>query len=124
MVNLAKGQVEVKRMPCPGTKLSCQMKMENTLWTATEVGFWDGGGNKAEKKTFSSPHAPHLPPLSEFIFPLCRNVALETLLRDIYVKECFGFLSGPKHAPRHDGGFEQTGLFLAQTAQCVPSRAV
>ncbi|XP_041917167.1 leucine-rich repeat serine/threonine-protein kinase 1 isoform X2 [Alosa sapidissima] len=36
VVNLAKGQVEVKRMPCPGAKLSCQLKMENTLWTATE----------------------------------------------------------------------------------------
>uniref|UniRef100_A0A671KYW9 non-specific serine/threonine protein kinase n=1 Tax=Sinocyclocheilus anshuiensis TaxID=1608454 RepID=A0A671KYW9_9TELE len=36
VVNLAKGQVEVKRMPCPGTRLSCQMKMENSLWTATE----------------------------------------------------------------------------------------
>uniref|UniRef100_A0A8C1WB48 non-specific serine/threonine protein kinase n=1 Tax=Cyprinus carpio TaxID=7962 RepID=A0A8C1WB48_CYPCA len=37
VVNLAKGQVEVERMPCPGTRLSCQMKMENSLWTATEV---------------------------------------------------------------------------------------
>ncbi|XP_067257484.1 leucine-rich repeat serine/threonine-protein kinase 1 isoform X3 [Chanodichthys erythropterus] len=36
IVNLAKGQVEVKRMSCPGTRLSCQIKMENTLWTATE----------------------------------------------------------------------------------------
>uniref|UniRef100_A0A8C1T2X4 non-specific serine/threonine protein kinase n=1 Tax=Cyprinus carpio TaxID=7962 RepID=A0A8C1T2X4_CYPCA len=36
VVNLAKGQIEVKRMPCPGTRLSCQMKMENSLWTATE----------------------------------------------------------------------------------------
>ncbi|XP_026071877.1 leucine-rich repeat serine/threonine-protein kinase 1-like isoform X3 [Carassius auratus] len=36
VVNLAKGQVEVNRMPCPGTRLSCQMKMENSLWTATE----------------------------------------------------------------------------------------
>uniref|UniRef100_A0A671SFI8 non-specific serine/threonine protein kinase n=1 Tax=Sinocyclocheilus anshuiensis TaxID=1608454 RepID=A0A671SFI8_9TELE len=36
VVNLAKGQVVVKRMPCPGTRLSCQMKMENSLWTATE----------------------------------------------------------------------------------------
>ncbi|XP_016103532.1 leucine-rich repeat serine/threonine-protein kinase 1 [Sinocyclocheilus grahami] len=36
VVNLSKGQVEVKRMPCPGTRLSCQMKMENSLWTATE----------------------------------------------------------------------------------------
>ncbi|XP_063044904.1 leucine-rich repeat serine/threonine-protein kinase 1 isoform X2 [Engraulis encrasicolus] len=36
VVNVAKGQVEVKRMPCPGTKLSCQIKMDNTLWTATE----------------------------------------------------------------------------------------
>ncbi|XP_051969455.1 leucine-rich repeat serine/threonine-protein kinase 1 [Xyrauchen texanus] len=36
VVNLAKGKVEVKQMPCPGTRLSCQMKMENTLWTATE----------------------------------------------------------------------------------------
>ncbi|KAF4083035.1 hypothetical protein AMELA_G00135350 [Ameiurus melas] len=36
VVNAAKGQVEVKRMPCPGSRLSCQLKMENTLWTATE----------------------------------------------------------------------------------------
>uniref|UniRef100_A0AAY4E7H3 non-specific serine/threonine protein kinase n=1 Tax=Denticeps clupeoides TaxID=299321 RepID=A0AAY4E7H3_9TELE len=36
VVNLDKGQVEVKRMPCPGKKLSYQMKMETTLWTATE----------------------------------------------------------------------------------------
>uniref|UniRef100_A0A9J7Z4H1 non-specific serine/threonine protein kinase n=1 Tax=Cyprinus carpio carpio TaxID=630221 RepID=A0A9J7Z4H1_CYPCA len=36
VVNLAKGQIEVKRMLCPGTRLSCQMKMENSLWTATE----------------------------------------------------------------------------------------
>ncbi|XP_030622224.1 LOW QUALITY PROTEIN: leucine-rich repeat serine/threonine-protein kinase 1 [Chanos chanos] len=36
VVNVAKGQMEVRRMPCPGTRLSCQMKMENTLWTATE----------------------------------------------------------------------------------------
>uniref|UniRef100_A0A8C1G8M5 non-specific serine/threonine protein kinase n=1 Tax=Cyprinus carpio TaxID=7962 RepID=A0A8C1G8M5_CYPCA len=38
VVNLAKGQIEVKRMLCPGTRLSCQMKMENSLWTATEFG--------------------------------------------------------------------------------------
>uniref|UniRef100_A0A667WS42 non-specific serine/threonine protein kinase n=1 Tax=Myripristis murdjan TaxID=586833 RepID=A0A667WS42_9TELE len=36
VVNVQKGQVEVKRMPCPGSRLSCQMKMDNTLWTATE----------------------------------------------------------------------------------------
>ncbi|XP_035387696.1 leucine-rich repeat serine/threonine-protein kinase 1 isoform X1 [Electrophorus electricus] len=36
VVNVEKGQVEVKRMPCPGTRLCCQLKMENTLWTATE----------------------------------------------------------------------------------------
>uniref|UniRef100_A0AAR2LAM3 non-specific serine/threonine protein kinase n=1 Tax=Pygocentrus nattereri TaxID=42514 RepID=A0AAR2LAM3_PYGNA len=36
VVNVAKGQVEVKRMPCPGTQLTCQLKMDNTLWTATE----------------------------------------------------------------------------------------
>ncbi|KAM6981427.1 leucine-rich repeat serine/threonine-protein kinase 1 isoform 2-T2 [Aplochiton taeniatus] len=36
VVNVEKGQVEVKRMQCPGARLSCQMKMENTLWTATE----------------------------------------------------------------------------------------
>ncbi|XP_076879110.1 leucine-rich repeat serine/threonine-protein kinase 1 isoform X2 [Brachyhypopomus gauderio] len=36
VVNVAKGQVEVKRMPCPGTRLSCQLKMDNALWTATE----------------------------------------------------------------------------------------
>lgn len=37
VVNVEKGQVEVKRMSCPGSKISCQMKMGNTLWMATEV---------------------------------------------------------------------------------------
>ncbi|XP_015198818.2 leucine-rich repeat serine/threonine-protein kinase 1 isoform X2 [Lepisosteus oculatus] len=36
VVNVDKGQVEVRRMACPGMKISCQMKVENTLWTATE----------------------------------------------------------------------------------------
>ncbi|XP_067105188.1 leucine-rich repeat serine/threonine-protein kinase 1 isoform X1 [Osmerus mordax] len=36
VVNMEKGQVEVKRMACPGSQLSCQMKMNNTLWIATE----------------------------------------------------------------------------------------
>ncbi|XP_066557623.1 leucine-rich repeat serine/threonine-protein kinase 1 isoform X2 [Amia ocellicauda] len=36
VVNVDKGQMEVLRMACPGMKLSCQMKIENTLWTATE----------------------------------------------------------------------------------------
>ncbi|XP_062868607.1 leucine-rich repeat serine/threonine-protein kinase 1 isoform X2 [Trichomycterus rosablanca] len=36
VVNVVKGQVEVKRMSCPGSRLSCQLKTENTLWTATE----------------------------------------------------------------------------------------
>lgn len=37
VVNVEKGQVEVKRMSCPGSRISCQMKMGNTLWMATEV---------------------------------------------------------------------------------------
>lgn len=37
VVNVEKGQVEVKRMSCPGSRISCQMKMSNTLWMATEV---------------------------------------------------------------------------------------
>lgn len=37
MVNVNKGQVEVKRMACPGSRISCHMKMGNTLWMATEV---------------------------------------------------------------------------------------
>lgn len=37
VVNVDKGQLEVKRMPCPGNPISCQMKMGNTLWMATEV---------------------------------------------------------------------------------------
>lgn len=37
VVNVNKGQVEVKRMACPGSRISCHMKMENTLWMATEV---------------------------------------------------------------------------------------
>lgn len=37
VVNVNKGQVEVKRMACPGSRISCHMKMGNTLWMATEV---------------------------------------------------------------------------------------
>ncbi|XP_037835926.1 leucine-rich repeat serine/threonine-protein kinase 1 [Kryptolebias marmoratus] len=36
VVNVDKGQVEVKRMSCPGSRISCQMKIGNTLWIATE----------------------------------------------------------------------------------------
>ncbi|XP_041840522.1 leucine-rich repeat serine/threonine-protein kinase 1 isoform X2 [Melanotaenia boesemani] len=36
VVNVEKGQVEVKRMSCPGSRISCQMKMPNSLWMATE----------------------------------------------------------------------------------------
>ncbi|MGH0161716.1 UNVERIFIED_CONTAM: hypothetical protein FKN15_041666 [Acipenser sinensis] len=36
VVNIEKGLVEVQRMACVGMKLSCQLKIENTLWTATE----------------------------------------------------------------------------------------
>ncbi|XP_064192700.1 leucine-rich repeat serine/threonine-protein kinase 1 isoform X1 [Anguilla rostrata] len=36
VVNIEKGLVEVRRMACPGPKLSCQMKVESSLWTATE----------------------------------------------------------------------------------------
>ncbi|XP_070704804.1 leucine-rich repeat serine/threonine-protein kinase 1 [Pempheris klunzingeri] len=36
VVNVEKGQVEVKRMSCPGSRISCQMKMGNTVWMATE----------------------------------------------------------------------------------------
>nr|XP_046247302.1 leucine-rich repeat serine/threonine-protein kinase 1 isoform X2 [Scatophagus argus] len=36
VVNVEKGQVEVKRMSCPGSRISCQMKMGNALWMATE----------------------------------------------------------------------------------------
>ncbi|KAJ8247618.1 hypothetical protein GJAV_G00248350 [Gymnothorax javanicus] len=36
VVNVDKGLVEVKRMTCPGPKLSCQLKFENSLWIATE----------------------------------------------------------------------------------------
>lgn len=37
VVNVDKGKMEVKRMPCPGSRISSQMKMGNTLWMATEV---------------------------------------------------------------------------------------
>ncbi|XP_036399603.1 leucine-rich repeat serine/threonine-protein kinase 1 isoform X1 [Megalops cyprinoides] len=36
VVNVDKGQVEVRRMACPGMRLTSQMKIENTLWIATE----------------------------------------------------------------------------------------
>lgn len=37
VVNVEKGQMDVKRMSCPGSRISCQMKMGSTLWMATEV---------------------------------------------------------------------------------------
>lgn len=37
MVNTEKGLMEVQRMSCAGMKLSCQLKVQNSLWTATEV---------------------------------------------------------------------------------------
>ncbi|XP_068457694.1 leucine-rich repeat serine/threonine-protein kinase 1 isoform X2 [Clinocottus analis] len=36
VVNVETGQVEVKRMSCAGSRISCQMKMGNVLWMATE----------------------------------------------------------------------------------------
>ncbi|KAM8894430.1 leucine-rich repeat serine/threonine-protein kinase 1 [Spinachia spinachia] len=36
VVNVEKGQVEVKRMSCSGSRITCQMKMGNILWMATE----------------------------------------------------------------------------------------
>ncbi|XP_029946629.1 leucine-rich repeat serine/threonine-protein kinase 1 isoform X3 [Salarias fasciatus] len=36
VVNVLKGQVEVRRMSCPGSRISCQLKMTNSLWMATE----------------------------------------------------------------------------------------
>lgn len=37
MVNTEKGLLEVQRMGCAGMKLSCQLKVQSSLWTATEV---------------------------------------------------------------------------------------
>ncbi|KAJ8797771.1 hypothetical protein J1605_016973 [Eschrichtius robustus] len=36
VVNAEKGLLEVQRMNCAGMKLSCQLKVQNSLWTATE----------------------------------------------------------------------------------------
>ncbi|XP_060116064.1 leucine-rich repeat serine/threonine-protein kinase 1 [Heteronotia binoei] len=36
VVNTEKGLIEVARMSCPGTKLCCQLKVQSSLWTATE----------------------------------------------------------------------------------------
>ncbi|XP_013924789.1 PREDICTED: leucine-rich repeat serine/threonine-protein kinase 1, partial [Thamnophis sirtalis] len=36
VVNTEKGFVEVSKMSCPGMKLCCQLKLQNSLWTATE----------------------------------------------------------------------------------------
>uniref|UniRef100_A0A8C7ANZ7 Leucine-rich repeat serine/threonine-protein kinase 1 n=1 Tax=Neovison vison TaxID=452646 RepID=A0A8C7ANZ7_NEOVI len=36
VVNTEKGLMEVQRMSCAGMKLSCQLKVQNSLWTATE----------------------------------------------------------------------------------------
>lgn len=37
MVNTEKGLLEVQRMACPGMKLSCQLKVQSSVWLATEV---------------------------------------------------------------------------------------
>lgn len=37
VVNTEKGLLEVQHMSCAGMKLSCQLKVQNSLWTATEV---------------------------------------------------------------------------------------
>ncbi|XP_010609370.1 leucine-rich repeat serine/threonine-protein kinase 1 isoform X1 [Fukomys damarensis] len=36
VVNAEKGLLEVQRMTCAGMKLSCQLKVQSSLWTATE----------------------------------------------------------------------------------------
>ncbi|XP_062998254.1 leucine-rich repeat serine/threonine-protein kinase 1 [Elgaria multicarinata webbii] len=36
VVNTEKGLVEVAKMSCPGMKLCCQLKVQSSLWTATE----------------------------------------------------------------------------------------
>lgn len=36
VVNTEKGLLEVERMSCAGMKLSCQLKVQSALWTATE----------------------------------------------------------------------------------------
>ena len=36
MVNTEKGLLEVQRMTCPGMKLSCQLKVQSSVWIATE----------------------------------------------------------------------------------------
>uniref|UniRef100_A0A3P9J7W9 non-specific serine/threonine protein kinase n=1 Tax=Oryzias latipes TaxID=8090 RepID=A0A3P9J7W9_ORYLA len=36
VVNVEKGQVEVNRMSCPGSRISSQMRIQNSLWMATE----------------------------------------------------------------------------------------
>ncbi|KAM4677599.1 leucine-rich repeat serine/threonine-protein kinase 1 [Discoglossus pictus] len=36
VVNVEKGQVEVQSLSCPGIRMCCQLKVENTLWIATE----------------------------------------------------------------------------------------
>ncbi|XP_042331231.1 leucine-rich repeat serine/threonine-protein kinase 1 isoform X2 [Sceloporus undulatus] len=36
VVNAEKGLIEVAKMSCPGMKVCCQLKVQNSLWTATE----------------------------------------------------------------------------------------
>lgn len=47
MVNTEKGLMEVQRMSCAGMKLSCQLKVQNSLWTATEVRAPKQGSHRA-----------------------------------------------------------------------------
>ncbi|XP_078386621.1 leucine-rich repeat serine/threonine-protein kinase 1 [Cetorhinus maximus] len=36
VVNIDKGLIEVDHISCPGVRLSCQLKLQSALWTATE----------------------------------------------------------------------------------------
>ncbi|KAE8618357.1 hypothetical protein XENTR_v10009362 [Xenopus tropicalis] len=36
VVDVEKGQVEVQTLSCPGMRMSCQQRVQNTLWIATE----------------------------------------------------------------------------------------
>lgn len=60
MVNTEKGLMEVQRMSCAGMKLSCQLKVQNSLWTATEVTASMQGSHRGGQHRAQSAGAPDL----------------------------------------------------------------
>lgn len=65
MVNTEKGLLEVQRMTCPGMKLSCQLKVQSSVWIATEVTASLQGPCQGERERGTVPRGTRLVQLQD-----------------------------------------------------------